>query len=69
MNEELKELNEDLSKVTNNVVVTAMFKVNVDMYSLHVEEVERKIREVLMVGTKDFDGDVTFDYNISITHV
>jgi hypothetical protein len=60
---------EESNEVTKYAVVTVKVKVNVDQNSWHNEEVERKIREAIMVGTKHFDGDVEFEYNMSITHI
>jgi hypothetical protein len=64
--EEFIESNETVEK---QVVITAQVKVTVPKYSWHNEEIEKKIREALMIGTKDFDGDVVFDYNIAFTHI
>ena len=62
-------MHEQAVSIEKHAVITAKVKVNVDEHSWHNEEVESKIREALMVGTKHFDGDVVFEYNMSFTHI
>lgn len=64
-----EEFIESIETVEKEVVITTKVKVTVPKYSWHNEEVEKKIREAIMIGTKDFDDTVVFDYNIAFSHI